>query len=107
MKKVNLKKILLKKAVFFIILILGIIYLYFTWMRFKDDRTQSVLQIAKSIEVSLPKETLKKLELNSSDINKPEYQALKNSLKAIISVNPKARFAYLYTKKNEKIYLMI
>jgi signal transduction histidine kinase len=107
MKKINLRKILLKKAVFFLILILGIIYLYFTWIRFKDTRTQSVLQIAKSIEVSLPSETLKKLELNLSDINKPEYQALKNSLKAIISVNPKARFAYLYTKKNEKIYLMI
>jgi signal transduction histidine kinase len=107
MKKNEIQKILLQKTVFFIIFILGIIYLYFTWIRFKDNRAQSVLQIAKSIEVSLPSETLKKLELNLSDINKPEYQALKNSLKAIISVNHKARFAYLYTKQNGKIYFMV
>ncbi|MFV5702022.1 ATP-binding protein [Flavobacterium sp. XS2P12] len=107
MKKINLKKIPIQKTVFFIILLLGIIYLYFTWIRFKDHRTETVLQIAKSIEVSLPKVALKTLEVNPTDINKPEYLALKNSLKAIVSVNPKASFAYLYTKRNGKIYFMV
>lgn len=76
-------------------------------MHFKDNRTESVLQIAKSIEVSLPKEAIKKLEVKPSDSNKPEYTALKNSLKSIISINPKARFAYLYTQRNGKIYFMV
>ena len=107
MKKINLKKIPIQKTVFFIILLLGIIYLYFTWIRFKDHRTETVLQIAKSIEVSLPKVALKALEIKPSDINKPEYKTLKNSLKAIVSVNPKASFAYLYTQRNGKIYFMV
>ncbi|MFV7234290.1 ATP-binding protein [Flavobacterium sp. ZB4R12] len=107
MKEINLKKAPLQRIVFFLILILGMIYLYYTWTRFKEERTDSVLQIARSIEAALPKGALKILEVNPSDINKPEYQTLKNSLKAIIRVNPKASFAYLYTQKNGKIYFMV
>lgn len=107
MKKINFKETTLQKTVFFIILLLGILYLYFTCMRFKANRNESVLQIAKSIEISLPKESLKTLQVNLSDTNKPEYKALKKNLQEIIRVNPKARFAYIYTKKNGKIYFMV
>lgn len=107
MKEIYLKKIPLQRIVFSIILILGIIYLYHTWTRFKEERTDSVLQIARSIEATLPKEALKTLEVKASDTNKPEYLALKNSLKAIVQINPKASFAYLYTQKNGKIYFMV
>lgn len=107
MKKKNLKKISIKKIVFFTILALGIFYLYFTYVRFSEDRTKRVLQIAKSIEVTLPKEYLKKLEIKPNDISKPEYQILKNNLKEVIRVNPEARFAYLLTQKNEKVYFIV
>ncbi|SHM56702.1 histidine kinase dimerization/phospho-acceptor domain-containing protein [Flavobacterium xinjiangense] len=107
MKKKNLKKISIEKIVFFTILALGIFYLYFTYVRFSEDRTKRVLQIAKSIEVTLPKEYLKKLEIKPNDISKPEYQILKNNLKEVIRVNPEARFAYLLTQKNEKVYFIV
>ncbi|MFV8340858.1 ATP-binding protein [Flavobacterium sp. XS2P39] len=107
MKEINLKKIPFQRIVFSLILILGIFYLYYTWTRFKEERTDSVLQIARSIETTLPQETIKTLEVSPSDSNKPEYLALKNSLKAIIQINPKASFAYLYTQKNGKIYFMV
>lgn len=77
MKEINLKKVPLQRIVFFLILILGMIYLYNTSTRFKEERTDNVLQIAKSIEVSLPKEALKTLEVKPNDTNKPEYQTLK------------------------------
>ncbi|MFV5697967.1 hypothetical protein ACM55H_06320 [Flavobacterium sp. ZT3R17] len=102
-----MKKIHLQKTVSILIFILGIVYLYFTWMRFKDNRADNVLQIAKSIEVSLPKKDINKLEVKLSDINKPQYQDLKNTLKEVIKINPKASFAYLYTQKNGKIYFIV
>ena len=107
MISLSMKKIHLQKTVSFLIFVLGIIYLYFTLVRFKDNRAESVLQMAKSIEVSLPKEDLKKLEVKLSDTGKPQYQHLKNTLIEVIKINPKASFAYLYTKKNGKIYFMV
>lgn len=106
MKKNSLEKVSIQKMAFFVIFILGMVYLYFTWLRFKDDRTDRVLQIARSIEASLPKEALKTLETKPSDSNRPEYQNLKSTLKEIIRVNPQARFAYLINQKNEKIYFI-
>jgi signal transduction histidine kinase len=107
MISLSMKKIHLQKIVSILIFILGIVYLYFTWMRFKDNRADNVLQIAKSIEVSLPKKDLNTLEVKLSDINKPQYQDLKNTLKEVIKINPKASFAYLYTQKNGKIYFIV
>lgn len=101
-----MKKISIQKIVFFTILALGIVYLYFTFANFSEDRTKRILQIAKSIEVVLPKEALKTLEVKANDINKPQYQILKNNLKEIIRVNPEARFAYLLTQKNGKVYFI-
>jgi PAS domain S-box-containing protein len=104
MKNIKFKIIPLQKIVLFLILILGMLYLHYTWVRFRNDQTDEVLQIAKSIEATLPKEGLRMLEAKPNDVYKPQYQALKNTLKEIIRVNTKARFAYIYTKQNGKIY---
>lgn len=106
MKKIKLKKAPLQKTVLFLILILGGIYLHYTWKQFKSEQTEEVLQIARSIETTLPKENLKTLKVKPSDIDKPQYNILKKTLTAIIHANPKARFAYLYTKQNGKIYFI-
>jgi PAS domain S-box-containing protein len=106
MKKIDLKKVPLQKTIIFFILILGVVYIHYAWTRFKNDQTQEILQIARSIEATLPKESIKKLEAKSRDIDKPQYHLIKNTLKSIIRANPKARFAYLYTKRNGKIYFI-
>ncbi|MFV5695826.1 PAS domain S-box protein [Flavobacterium sp. LB3P122] len=106
MKQIKLKIAPLQKTVLLLILLLGVIYLLYTWKQFKNDQADEVLQIARSIETTLPKENLKTLKGKPSDINTPEYKAIKNTLKAIISVNPKARFAYIYLRKNGKIYFI-
>jgi PAS domain S-box-containing protein len=106
MKNIKLKKAPLQKTVLFLIVILGGLYLHYTWKQFKNDQTEEVLQIAKSIETTLPKENLKTLNVKPSDIDKPQYKLIKNTLEAIIRANPKARFAYIYTKQNGKIYFI-
>ncbi|MCX6306850.1 MAG: ATP-binding protein [Bacteroidetes bacterium] len=55
---------------------------------------------------TLPVEDLKMLEAKTTDIEKPQYKALKKRLAAIIRVNGKARFAYIYTEQNGKIYFI-
>ncbi|MFV5689363.1 PAS domain S-box protein [Flavobacterium sp. ZT3R25] len=106
MKKIKLKKAPLQKTVLFLILLLGVLYLLYNWKQFKKDQADEVLQIARSIGTTLPKENLKTLKGKPSDIDTPQYKAIKNTLKAIISVNPKARFAYIYIRQNGKIYFI-
>lgn len=100
MKNIKLKKYL----GLFIILIAGSIYLQYTWAKFKTNQSEEIIQVARSIVATLPKEKLGTFETNLKDIEKPEYQNLKKTLQAIIGANPKARFSYLYVQKKNKLY---
>lgn len=91
---------------FLIIAILGITYVHYTWKKFEKDKSEQVLQIARSIEATLPIDHIKMLEAVPDDINKPEYLEIKNILKKVINVNPKASFAYLYAQKGGKLYFI-
>lgn len=89
-----------------VIAVIGALYVIYTFKRFENERNDKVLQIARSIVAALPKEDIKELEAKPGDINKPQYHVVKNALKAIIRVNTKARFAYIYTEKNGKIFFI-
>ena len=99
------KRIAVPEAfLFLVIVVLGIIYVRYTWIRFEEEKSSQVLQIARSIEAGLSKQELTNLEAQPGDISKPEYKTLKNTLKSISHVNPKVRFVYIYTERNGKIY---
>ena len=89
-----------------IVVIAGMIYIRYTWIRIENRNSEDVLQIARSIEVMLPKDDLKQLEAKAGDIDKPQYRIVKNTLKEIIRVNPKVRFAYVYVEQNDKLYFI-
>lgn len=92
---------------FLVILVSGALFVRFTWINFKDDKSDQVLHIARSVVAALPKGDLEALDAKPGDIDKPQYQHLKNILKAIIRVNTKARFAYIYTEQNGKLYFFV
>jgi len=96
----------LQKTIFVLIVILGIAYINNTWSSAKNDKFDQAQIIARSIVASLPLEALKALEAKPGDIDKPQYKVIKTALKAIIRVNTNARFAYLYTEQNGKIYII-
>ena len=105
MRKITLnKKVSLQGIVLFLIVILGVLYVSYIWTNAENEEFDHALQIARSITASLPKEDLKALEAKPGDIDKPQYQVIKNSLKAVIHVNTNARFAYIYTEQNGKVY---
>ena len=106
MRKQNLikRKRLPEIFLFLVIAVLGVIYVRYTWIRIENEQIGNTIQTARSIERMLPKEVLKALDAKPGDIDKPQYHVIKNTLKAIIRVNNKARFAYLYTLRNGKLY---
>ncbi len=92
---------------FLAIVIVGAIFVWYTWMRIENQQSEYVLQIARSIVTTLPKEDLKALDAKPGDTGKPQYQGIKKTLKEIIRVNPKARFAYLYCEQNRKLFFLV
>ncbi|MES2574875.1 MAG: ATP-binding protein [Bacteroidota bacterium] len=107
MKSILPKKKNLQILGVIIILLSGGFYLHHTWKKFKKNQADEILQISRSIVATLPTEDLKYLEVKINDTVKPKYKNLKNTLYAIINTNPKARFAYLYMQKNNKLYFIV
>jgi PAS domain S-box-containing protein len=91
---------------FLVILVLGIMYVLYTNTRFENEQKNHVLQIARSVAASLPIEDLAALGANPGDIEKPQYKVIKHGLQAIIRVNPRARFAYLFFKRDDRVYFI-
>ena len=86
--------------------VFAVMYGLYIWMNVENEQIHDSLHIARSIEAILPTENLKALEISPSDLEKPDYQALKRALKAAIQVNPEVRFAYIYVEKNGRIYFV-
>jgi PAS domain S-box-containing protein len=95
-----------KTMLFLVIMVLGVLYFRYTWIRIENEQFNNAMQIARSIEAAMPGEDLNVLEAKPDDINKPQYQVVKNMLKAFVNINPRASFAYIYVEKNGKIYFI-
>ncbi|MCX6269119.1 MAG: ATP-binding protein [Bacteroidetes bacterium] len=89
-----------------VIAVVGATYVRYTWMRIENEQSENIIQLARSIEVTLPKEDLQTLDAKPEDIEKIQYQVVKKILTGITLVNPKARFAYIYTGQNGKLYFI-
>ncbi|NVO19957.1 MAG: sensor histidine kinase [Bacteroidetes bacterium] len=101
------RKYALKVLPFLLIIIFGALYLRHTWIRIQKETSENILQVARSIEAAIPKDSLNTLEVNINDLNKPYYKSLKRALREVIKVNKMARFAYLYTQRNGNIYFIV
>lgn len=91
---------------FILILALGVLYMRHTWNRIEKQADSNLLQVARSIEASLPASTIANLEATQTDVNNADYQLLKHTLTEVIRVNENARFAYIYKAKGGKIYFL-
>ena len=101
-RKISVRNII----VLIVILISGIFYIRYVWVKTLNEQSENIMQIARSVEAGLPVENLKMLEGQAGDIEKPEYREIKQKLMDVISVNPRARFAYIYILRDDKIYFV-
>ena len=86
--------------------VLGLLYIRYTWVTRIDETSKEAINIAETAEIFFSKAALNKLEVSWSDIDRPEYKLVKSNLEKLVKVNKKTRFAYIYTQKSHKIYLM-
>jgi PAS domain S-box-containing protein len=94
-------------TIYLFVILLGISYILFVWKTVEQQESHKVLQVAQSIEASLPKEELRELNAHPEELAKNKYLRLKNKLQNVIQVNKNARFAYLYLEHNGKLYFIV
>jgi PAS domain S-box-containing protein len=102
-KGLSIKEIFIVLA----ILISGIVYVFFVYGNTLRNEKEYLIQIARSVEVSLPKVEIKSLPENPEELRTKDFSLLKKSLQQIIQVNRNARFAYLYLQRNSKLYFIV
>jgi PAS domain S-box-containing protein len=88
----------------FIMLFLGGLYVLQTWNNDLQTISSQALKVAQTAEAAFPKDIMSKLNVDSTDLEKPEYLYLKTSLMSIAKVDKDIRFAYIYVKKGDKLY---
>jgi len=101
-----MKKIRFQSAVLLFFLIVGVLYVKYTWNHHENEKLVNAMQIARSIAATLPKDELRMLDAKPTDLAKPQYQTIKRDLSEIIRINNIAKFAYIYTQRNHKIYFI-
>ncbi|MDF2539084.1 MAG: domain S-box [Herbinix sp.] len=93
-------------AVIILLAVAGSIYFKVAWDQNMKSEMNHALTIAKTAEVSFQTDDIKQLEAEAGDIKKNEYHHIKNSLMEFVQINNNVRFAYVYTVKNGKVYMM-
>jgi PAS domain S-box-containing protein len=109
MQAIKTSNWLSKKEIFIYLLVvcLGVLFVHFTWQSTLQHENAKVLQIARSIEASLPKEELKQLSENPEDLLKNNFPQLKKTLQEVIKATGNAKFAYLFLERNDKLYFIV
>lgn len=93
--------------IFLAILVSGGVYVLYTWNDVHTQTTDEALQIARSVEASLPKNEIKSLTTNPGPLNNSSYRELKTALNHIVEANKNARFACLCARRNDKLYILV
>ena len=98
------------KAIFFSSFVFLLIFcaaiILFIWNQLVIDTNYEALRLASVGAAGFETEELGHLELNETDLNKPEYIEIKDSLIKIAEKHQEIRFAYIYAMKNGKVYFM-
>lgn len=102
-KKISIKEL----AILLVILLCGAMYVFYIWIDTKNQNFNQVLQVASSVEASLPKEELKYLEQKPEELKDSQFLQLKATLQKVIAVNKDAQFAYLYIERDNKLYFVV
>lgn len=89
-----------------IVIFFSALYIYKLWYKIDNREKNKILQIAKTTEIMLPSNDIKKLNAEVFDIEKQEYWNVKNLLKNVIKINKNARFAYIFVQKEGSIYFL-
>jgi len=103
----RLKPSFAEATVIVAILLLGLLFTWFTYNNIKNQNQKNALQIGKSIVAAIPADKIARLTGTPDDTINQAYRELKASFQDIIKENKNARFAYLYIERNGKYYFLL
>ncbi len=92
--------------IYLIVFLLGSVFVVYVYFSEDKEQREFVMQLAMSVEASLPRIELEHLPQNTEDISKSSFQHLRAVLQKVIIATPKARFAYVYIERNGKLYFL-
>ena len=102
------RKTTISDSIFFtILLIIGIVYINYSWNSKKTELTKQALQIAQSVEASINTDHVLQLSADPADTSKYAYKRIKDELHDVVQINPETRFAYLYLLRDGKLFFMV
>lgn len=85
------------------VLLFGGFFIYYTWLSAKNEQANYLLNLAKTAEAGFQEGAVSKLEASPKDLEKPQYEHIKDSLIKIVAINPNIQFAYIFVQKQGKI----
>ena len=92
---------------FLLIAIFGSIYfLVYIWNANVKSASEEALKVAKIAVSAFPKNAVGKLNIDSSDIEKKEYQDIKANLMSIKDVANNVRFTYIYVQRHGRTFFV-
>lgn len=96
-------------AIIFIIIIvsLSVLYLHFTWNRYKNTASSEAIMLAQSLESFIHPEHIADLSGGPEDLKNPEYIRLKSNLMRLVEITNPIRFAYILAERGGNIIILL
>jgi len=102
-KKISIRELL----ILLVILLSGAFYVYSIWADTKNQLIHHVLQVAESVEASLPTDEYRFLTQEIEDLKDDQFKELKATLQKVLAVNKDAQFAYIYIERDGSLYFVV
>lgn len=93
-------------SILIILLILAFLFIRHAWQKTTNTLNKRAFEVANIIQVALEDHQLNELHALPSDLKTAAYKNVKDKLMALIRSHPDARFIYLYTQRDGKLYFM-
>ncbi len=94
------------KNITLIFLVLGVLFIYLTYVQSNKREFEYAIRIAKTCAYAFNNSDIKALRGVQSDTSLQNYRNIKNKLIGIIRDIPEARFAYIFDERKGKILLL-
>lgn len=101
-------KITTQEAVFIsLILLLGLVFIYYMYSNARRNNYTTALHLGKSIVAAMPVVNLSTFIGDSTDLKNPSYLELKNILQKVVKENTGVRFVYLFAQRKDQFVFLL
>lgn len=90
-----------------VMLLSSALYLHLEWRKFQNIASSEAVQLSESLQSLLHIEHIAALSGDDEDLNNPNYELTKNSLRGLVVASKNIQSAYLYKQIDGKIAVLV